>query len=47
MIFVGKESSEEVLQRYHDYIGAAHIPPFWSLGYHQCRWGYRTVEVLM
>lgn len=34
------------MEKFHEYIGASHIPPFWSIGYHQCRWGYQTVDVL-
>jgi alpha-glucosidase (family GH31 glycosyl hydrolase) len=43
IILLGQSDPEEVLERYHDYIGRAHIPPFWSMGYHQCRWGYKTI----
>lgn len=35
---------ETVLQQYHRFIGNAHVPPFWSLGYHQCRWGYKSID---
>ena len=46
IIVLGQENPEYVLERYHEYIGASHIPPFWSLGYHQCRWGYKTIGAL-
>lgn len=46
LVFVGEEDPEAVLEAYHDYIGPFHLPPFWSMGYHQCRWGYQTLEVL-
>jgi len=29
----------------HNFIGKIHIPPFWSLGWHQCRWGYQNLSV--
>lgn len=44
LIVIGQSDPEEVLERYHGYIGPAHIPPFWSMGYHQCRWGYVSVD---
>lgn len=44
---VGADDPEELLERYHSLIGKAHIPPFWSMGYHQSRWGYKSlVEVV-
>jgi len=27
-------------------LGISAVPPFWSLGFHQCRWGYHKVENL-
>ena len=29
-----------------NYMGASNIPPFWALGFHQCRWGYENVDML-
>ena len=29
------------LERYTELTGRAALPPLWSLGYHQCRWGYK------
>ena len=28
------------------YMGRSAIPPFWGLGHHQCRWGYKDVSYL-
>lgn len=46
IIILGQHNPEEVLEQYHDYIGKSHIPPFWSMGYHQCRWGYKSSAAL-
>jgi len=32
------------LERYTELSGRAGLPPIWSLGYHQSRWGYKTDE---
>ncbi|EGG14422.1 alpha-glucosidase [Cavenderia fasciculata] len=42
-IFTGP-TPVSVVQQYAQLIGNPHIPPYWSLGWHQCRWGYHTVE---
>ncbi|KAJ3640636.1 hypothetical protein Zmor_027188 [Zophobas morio] len=38
-IFLGP-STTDVVRQYTSLTGVAHLPPIWSLGYHQCRWGY-------
>lgn len=32
----------EVVRRYATLTGRAPLPPLWALGYHQCRWSYRS-----
>lgn len=46
ILVLGDKNPEEVLQRYHAYIGGSYIPPFWGLGWHQCRWGYKSSQIL-
>ena len=33
---------ERALERFTELTGRPPLPPRWSLGYHQCRWGYKT-----
>ena len=33
---------DRALARYAELTGRAPLPPRWALGYHHCRWGYRT-----
>lgn len=33
------DSPEDAVQQYHNVIGLPAMPPLWSLGFHQCRWG--------
>ena len=44
--FIGEDNPEMTLLKLNRYIGRSAIPPFWSLGYHQCRWGYKSVSNL-
>lgn len=40
--FMYGPSLDEVAQAYHRLTGTAALPPLWALGFHQCRWSYRT-----
>ncbi|XP_035210738.1 lysosomal alpha-glucosidase-like isoform X2 [Stegodyphus dumicola] len=37
-------SPEEVIQTYTGIIGKTFMPPYWSLGFHLCRFGYHTLN---
>lgn len=41
--FAGPTISE-VLRQYTDLTGRMPLPALWTLGYHQCRWGYTTEQ---
>jgi len=45
--FLGAAESsdpETVVKQYHKYLGGWTLQPFWSFGFHQCRWGYHNVS---
>jgi alpha-glucosidase (family GH31 glycosyl hydrolase) len=42
-VMVGDTPSEAIGQ-YMQVIGLPHLPPYWALGWHQCRWGYNTLD---
>ena len=42
-IFLGP-SPEEVVQQYTEAVGRFPLPPYWSLGFHLCRYGYLTLD---
>ena len=44
--FLGEQNPETTLEKMNLYMGRAAIPPFWGLGSHQCRWGYKDVGYL-
>ncbi len=37
-------SMKEVIKQYTDLIGRIMLPPVWSLGFIQCRWGYKDAK---
>jgi alpha-glucosidase len=40
--WVAAGAPDVVLDRYATLTGRPELPPRWALGYHQCRWGYKT-----
>ncbi|XP_023324355.1 sucrase-isomaltase, intestinal [Eurytemora carolleeae] len=37
-------SPEEVVSQYTEAVGRYYVPPYWSLGFQLCRWGYNTLD---
>lgn len=46
VFWLGGPSLEAVVRQYHTLVGRPLLPPAWALGFHQSRWGYRSVEAL-
>ena len=44
--FIYAGTMEEMVRKYHSIIGRPYVIPFWSLGWHQCRYGWHTLEVV-
>ena len=44
IVFLGDHNPETAVQRYHDYLGGWQMPPFWSLGWQQSKWGYHYLS---
>ena len=44
-IFAGSyDTSDVITQQYQEVIGRPALPPYWALGFHQCRWGYEDLD---
>ncbi|CAF1315715.1 unnamed protein product [Rotaria sordida] len=44
-LFTGP-TAQDVIQQYWDVIGKPTMPPYWSLGFHLCRYGYNNINNL-
>eukprot|EP01083_Nonionella_stella_P228678 810222_1 len=42
-VFLGPKPLD-VVRQYHELIGFTFFPPYWSFGFHLCRWGYLTLN---
>ncbi|EFA78630.1 alpha-glucosidase [Heterostelium album PN500] len=42
--FMMGPSPVDVTRQYTEIIGTTAMPSYWSLGWHQCRWGYKSVN---
>lgn len=45
--FLGEETPEATVIKLNFHTGRSDIPPFWALGFHQCRWGYKDANALL
>jgi alpha-glucosidase/lysosomal alpha-glucosidase len=42
-LFLGNHDPNTAVKLYHQYLGGGWaLHPFWSMGFHQSRWGYKT-----
>eukprot|EP00826_Nyctotherus_ovalis_P021370 TRINITY_DN1688_c0_g1_i6.p1 TRINITY_DN1688_c0_g1~~TRINITY_DN1688_c0_g1_i6.p1 ORF type:complete len:893 (+),score=129.11 TRINITY_DN1688_c0_g1_i6:234-2912(+) len=44
LYFFYPDTAENVIKNYHSFIGRPYLPPMWTLGYHQSRWGWDTLD---
>ena len=44
MIFIVEKSVQSVISEIYRILGTPVLPPYWSLGYHLCRWGYSSAQ---
>lgn len=43
--FFGGPTPADVLEQYTRLIGRPKMPPYWSLGFHQCKWDLNSLQV--
>lgn len=44
--FLGEQNPDQTVKKFQAYAGRSAMPPFWSLGFHQSRYGYKNVTAL-
>ncbi len=46
LFLLAAPSLDQLTRLLQQLVGPTPLPPLWALGYHQCRWGYRSAEQL-
>ncbi len=46
LYILAADSLAALTRKFQGLVGRTPLPPAWALGYHQCRWGYQSVEDL-
>ena len=44
VFFMMGSTPKQVIQQYLSVVGKPHMPPYWEFGFHQCRWGYTSIQ---
>jgi len=44
IFFFTGPTPNDVIRQFTELVGRPIMPPYWSLGFHLCRWGYGTIE---
>jgi len=44
-VFLGPKPND-VIEQYSTAIGRTFLPPYWSLGFQLCRWGYGSLDTV-
>lgn len=42
-VYLGSDP-QDVIQQHLTLIGKPDLPPFWALGWHLCKWGYKSLN---
>ena len=42
--FLAGPTANDVVKQYSQVVGTPALPPYWALGFHQCRYGYQNVD---
>ena len=44
LFFIAGPHPRQIVSQYNKIVGKPFLPPYWSLGYHQCKFGYNTLN---